>query len=72
MFVYENQADQRITLNITRSPEGTTPTAFQFTEDQSIHTFYWIDNGFGYALSGEMDKPPLLSLANSVYHQLNL
>jgi len=72
MFMYENAQGQRITLNITRSVDGSTPTAFQFTEEQSIRTFYWIDNGFGYALSGEIDKPPLLSLANSVYHQLNL
>jgi len=72
MFMYENQAGQRITLNIVRSQEDATPTAFQFTEEQSIRTFYWIDNGFGYALSGEIGKPPLLSLANSVYHQLNL
>lgn len=72
MFMYENQAGQRVTLNIIRSPEGATPTAFQFTEEQSVRTFYWVDNGFGYALSGELDKPPLLSMANSVYHQLNL
>jgi len=72
MFMYENQSGQRITLNITRSPDETSVTAFQFAQEAKIRTFYWVDNGFGYALSGEIDKPPLLNVANVVYHQLNL
>jgi len=33
--------------------------------------FYWIDGGMSHALSGEMDKPDLLRVANAVYHELN-
>lgn len=72
LFMYENQNGQRVTLNITRSKEAATPTAFLFSSSGVIRTFYWIDNGFGYAISGEINKPPLLSLAKTVYHQLNL
>ncbi len=30
-----------------------------------------IDGPLGYALSGDLDKPQLLKVAQAVYHQLN-
>ena len=72
LFMYENQNGQRVTLNITRSGENSTQTAFLFSSEGTIRTFYWVDNEFGYAISGEIYKSPLLSLAQTVYHQLNL
>lgn len=36
-----------------------------------VGVFYWLDGRFGYALSGEMDKPELLRVATAVYEQLN-
>ena len=33
-------------------------------------SFYWVDQGFGYALTGKLSRPALLALAESVYRQL--
>ena len=33
--------------------------------------FYWVDGPFGYALSGELERPQLLRVAESVYRALN-
>ncbi|MDP3616925.1 MAG: anti-sigma factor, partial [Rhodoferax sp.] len=32
--------------------------------------FYWIDQGFGYALVGPVPRDSLMKLAQAVYHQL--
>ncbi len=36
-----------------------------------VSVFYWIDGNWGYALSGEMDRPALSRISSSVYRQLN-
>lgn len=46
-------------------------TAFRYARENGIGVFYWLDGRFGYALSGEMEKPKLLSIATAVYQQLN-
>lgn len=45
-------------------------TAFQFTGDGPVPGFYWVDQGFGYALSGQLSRQQLLTLASAVYRQL--
>lgn len=45
-------------------------TAFQFNQEGPVPSFYWTDAGFGYALSGQLSRTQLLSLATTVYHQL--
>lgn len=52
----------------TTSPE--TATVFQFTSDGPVPGFYWVDAGFGYALSGQLSRAQLLALATAVYPQL--
>lgn len=45
-------------------------TAFQFTSDGPVPGFYWVDQGFGYALSGQLSRQELLTLAGAVHRQL--
>ena len=45
-------------------------TAFQFTSDGPVPGFYWADQGFGYALSGQLSRQELLTLAAAVHRQL--
>ena len=68
-----NAAGQRITLYLGALDEGRGPQAeaFQFHSEGAISSFYWMDQGFGYALSGELPRPVLQALAAAVYHQLN-
>jgi anti-sigma factor RsiW len=32
--------------------------------------FYWVDQGFGYAIAGKLSRPALQELATAVYRQL--
>ena len=69
-FMFESPNGQRLTLFLRRDDEGT-DTAFRFAEQGKVGTFYWLDRGFGYALSGELPRETMLSIATSVYRQFN-
>jgi anti-sigma factor RsiW len=45
-------------------------TAFRFSQDGAVNSFYWVDQGFGYALSGTLSRSELLTLARVVFQQL--
>ena len=70
MFMYENGNGQRLTLYVRRDPRSR-DTAFRFAQAQGVSSFYWIDHGLGYALSGEIARPQLQAVADVVYGQLN-
>jgi len=74
-FMYQNSAGQRITLYVgalksTAGPEAR-ETAFRFLSDGPAPSFYWVDAGFGCAISGQLPRGALLEVAESVYHQLD-
>lgn len=54
----------------TNSSAAEATTAFQFTQEGPVPSFYWTDAGFGYALSGQLSRTELLNLATTVYRQL--
>lgn len=70
-FMYQDKRGQRLTLYVKRDGGGADTTAFRFAEEGKLGVFYWVDRDFGYALSGELPKPDLLRVAESVYRQLN-
>lgn len=68
-LMYENREGKRITAYVASSvADG--QTAFQFRQQDKVATFYWVDNGKGYALSGEVERAALLDIAKDVYAQL--
>lgn len=69
-FMYQNSQGARLTLYLTPDAAGSA-TAFRFERDGNISAFYWIDNHVGYALAGEMQRPALLNIAETVYRGLN-
>lgn len=71
-FMYQNAAGVRITLYLGAldSPGAAPETAFRFHTDGPVPGFYWVDQGFGYALSGELPRAALLGLATAVHQQL--
>jgi anti-sigma factor RsiW len=73
-FMFQNAAGERITLYVGAvdgaRQQGMEETAFRYRHEGSIATFYWVDQGFGYALSGKLPRQGLLALAESVYKQL--
>lgn len=70
-FMYQDARGQRLTLYVQRDAQDSRETAFRYARENGIGVFYWLDGRFGYALSGEMDKPDLLRIATAVYQQLN-
>ncbi len=69
-FMFESASGQRLTLFLRRDPSGS-ETAFRFAEQGRLGSFYWFDHGFGYALSGELERETMLAVTTAVYRQLS-
>lgn len=72
-FMYESPEGQRLTLYVRREESATGPdgdTAFRYAVEDGVGVFYWIDHDSGFALSGDLDRAALLSLAHAAYDQM--
>ncbi|WP_138515452.1 anti-sigma factor family protein [Rhodoferax bucti] len=75
-FMFQDAADHRITLYLggvstpTAQPSGH-DTAFQFSSQGKNSSFYWVDQGFGYALTGVLDRAALMQLSELVFAQIS-
>jgi len=82
-FMYQNAAGQRVTLYLGALPAAGTAgasgrtaptpaaeTAFRYEGDGPVPSFYWVEDGFGYALSGPLPREALLAIAAAVHPQL--
>lgn len=75
-FMFQNTGGGRITLYLgavdkpAGTPAGSRETAFRYSAEGPVPSFYWIDQGFGYALSGAVSRDELMRLADLVYRQL--
>jgi anti-sigma factor RsiW len=70
-FMYQHESGRRLTLYVRNEPGASGETAFRYAREGKIGVFYWIDRGFGYALSGELEREDLYAVASQVYRQLN-
>jgi anti-sigma factor RsiW len=59
---------QRVTVYL-RKPEQGADTAFRFEQQGKVGLFYWVEEGAGYALVGELPRATLLALAQAIYAQ---
>lgn len=71
-FMYQDAAGERITLYLGAIDDkaASAETAFRFSSEGPVPSFYWVDQGFGYALSGALPRQRLLELATAVHRQL--
>ena len=75
-FMFQNAQGIRITLYLGAVTPSDPPTAagqetaFRFTDGGPVPGFYWVDQGFGYALSGPLSRDALMALAEAVHQQL--
>ena len=69
MFMYENSARQRLTLQ-ARKQAGTDETAFRYAVEDGVGVYYWVDDRCAYALAGNLDRAQLLAIGRLVYQQL--
>jgi anti-sigma factor RsiW len=70
LFMYENSAKQRLTLQARKQLAGASETAFHYAIEDGVGVYYWIDDQCGYALSGTLDRAQLLAIGRLVYGQL--
>lgn len=68
MFMYEDQAGERLTVIVGRNKENRT-TSFRFASAKDVETFYWIDGELGYAVTGEISRDMLRKVAEECYRQ---
>jgi anti-sigma factor RsiW len=71
LFMYQNAAGERITIYVTVFDSHTPETAFHYTSEARGSSFYWVDRGLGYAVSGQLAKERILAVANTVYSQMS-
>lgn len=72
-FMFERAGGTRLTLYLGALPNSgasAKETAFRFFSEGPVSGFYWVDQGFGYALSGPLPREALMPLAEAVYRQL--
>lgn len=71
-FMYQHADGKRLTLYVGAIDKGAAAaeTAFRFTDEGPVPGFYWVDQGWGYALSGPLSREALAGLAQAVYRQL--
>ncbi len=73
-FMFQNNAGNRITLYLGAVAAvgqlSTNETSFKFEPQAGVPSFYWVDQGFGYALAGQVPRDALMRLAEAVYQQL--
>lgn len=68
MLMYEDGGGQRLTVMLGRNPENA-ETSFRFSSAGPLETFYWIDGGIGYAVTGEVSRQQLQTIAEECYRQ---
>jgi anti-sigma factor RsiW len=67
-LMYQDAEKRRVTVYL-RKPEKGADTSFKFEQLGPLGMFYWVEEGAGYALVGELPKETLLELAQSIYKQ---
>lgn len=74
-FMFQDAAGQRVTLYLGAMDSAAAgvsgkETGFRFESQAAIPSFYWVDQGFGYALAGQLPRASLMQLAQEIYRQL--
>ncbi len=66
--MYEDQNGQRLTMLVGRNGENR-ETSFRFCRRRQGRNLLLIDNGFGYAVTGEVPRELLRKVAEECYRQ---
>ncbi len=72
-FMFQNEQGSRITLYlgaINPQTDSANETGFRYEAGGVAPSFYWTDQGVGYALTGQVDRERLMAIATLVYQQL--
>jgi anti-sigma factor RsiW len=76
-FMYQNAEGKRLTLYLgavkdpRKAKVDKNETAFRFFDDGPVPGFYWVDEGFGCAITAPLPRGELLAIAKAAYEQLD-
>jgi anti-sigma factor RsiW len=70
LFMYEGANGERFTIYCSRLHEPR--TAFRYSANGNFGAVHWIEGGYGWVVSGPMDKTRLKSIANAAYEQIEI
>ena len=68
LFMYETAGGERVTIYCSRLAEPS--TAFRYVASEKFGAVYWAEGGFGWVVSGPMEKTRLKSIASAAYDQI--
>jgi anti-sigma factor RsiW len=68
LFMYESASGERFTIYCSRL--SAPRSAFRYDSNNNFGAVHWIEGGYGWVVSGPMDKPRLKSIANAAYDQI--
>ena len=68
LFMYESASGARFTIYCSRLNQPR--TAFRYDSNGNFGAVHWIEGGYGWVVSGPMDKVRLKSIANAAYDQI--
>jgi len=71
-FMYEDGVGRRLTLYIKTQEMGYDKSrSFEFAQEKEVNAFYWIEDGTGYVLSGNLGRADLLKVAEAAHRQMD-
>jgi len=68
-FMYQDPTGNRLSLYVTKD-ETRQDSGYRFMREQGADTLYWMDGGYGCALTGNLPEKTLTQLADITYDQL--
>ena len=68
-FMYQDADGGRVSLYVTRD-DAKEPGGFRLYEEDGQRAFYWLDEGFCYAVAGTVPQAALRSIADAAHQQL--
>ncbi|MBN9672069.1 anti-sigma factor family protein [Roseibium aggregatum] len=68
-LMYDDADGKRVTVYLRRDADG--EAKFQFAKSGPEQAFFWSNNGFTYAVTGDLSRQKLLDLANLIQTQFD-
>lgn len=68
-FMYEDETGRRVSLYVTRE-SGEDETGFRNETEGSVNALYWLDEGYGCVVAGDVPEQALRDIAEAAYRQL--
>ena len=64
-IMYQNAAGKRLTIYLTRDPQGA-PRPVRFSDKEAVHVVFWSDGTLAFAVSAELGTDELKRIAAAV------